>query len=404
MSENRPEIDQLLNSAFEDNSKTNVSLSELFDSKLAELKLKRTNVQNLLGIPSRTLKGILDGTQKMVDVTNIKKLADFLQLPEEQVYKLYSDTIQQKLGLASGVTQHKIKFIKENFNLIILKKAGLIDSLTDFDHIEKRIVARLGYKSIYEYQNPNIDVAFSSGVFKPKNLQARMFWLRTAMNLLEEINNPNEFDRDGLIKFIPNIIWHTQNVEKGLTEVIKVLYKLGITVVYQPPLQGLQLRGATLSINDKPCIVLTNYQGFYPTLWFCLLHEIFHVLFDFNDIKKGQYHLTDDENDELSVREREDQADNFAREYFFSRAKLVAIKPLLHNFYAVKRCAAENHIHVSFIYAFAAFDARNDRSYWARAKKFSPPVTEAVLKIGYNWSDQQNVTEFSATKKLHIFN
>lgn len=390
-------VDDLLS-----NTLRNQSLKELFQAKLNELKLTQTSVQEILDMPYRTMKGILDGTQKLVDVMNLVKIADFLQMPKEQVFKLYIEAVQS-VHPSTNVAPKKIKFIKENFDLAVLKKAGLINDLTDYDHIEQRIIKRLGFKSIYEYKQPKIDVAFSSGLFKPKNLLTRLFWIRAAICEFEEIENPNEYDKQTLIKIFPHILWHTMNVERGLAEVIKLLFKIGVTVIYQPNLQGLRLRGATMSVNQKPCIVLGNYQGFYSTLWFCLIHELFHVLMDWDDIKNDSYHLSDDDNEELTVQEREKEADNFARDYLFSKEKLSVVKQHLRNFTYIKEFAIENHVHYSIVYAFHAFDT-NDSKAWARARKYSPPVEEATKNLNYPWTDETPLEEFTSEKKQLIYN
>lgn len=393
MSDDLFNIDDLLNSALKKEG-----LNDLFEKKLDELKLNKTNVQEILGMPYRTLKGILDGTQKLVDVNNLVKLADFLKISKEEVFKLYVDSVQ-KYHPVSNVSTQKIKFIKENFDLIALKKAGLINNMTDFEHIDKKITARLGFRSIYEYKKPEVDIAFSSGLFKPKNLLTRLFWIKSAICILEEINNPYEYDRPGLIKFFPHIAWYSMNVERGLAEIIRALFKLGITVVYQPNLQGLQLRGATLKVNDKPCIVLTNYQGFYSTLWHCLIHELYHVFFDWEDIKKDSYHLTDDDNQELTVQEREREADKFARDYLLTEEKLNIIKPYLNDEAYVKRFAEENHVHFSIIYAYHAFSNSNDRKSWARLRRLSPPVADAIKNLDYPWQDEKPLEEHVVEQK-----
>ena len=390
-------IDNLLNGALKEKN-----LPELFQNRLDELEMNKTNVQDILGLEYRTLKGILDGTQKMVDVTNLIKIADFLQLPKEEVFKMYVDSIQKKHPINNYPSQ-KINFIKENFDLVALKSAGLIDNLINFEQIEKRINSRLGYKSIYEYKKPSIDVAFSSGLFKPKNILTRLFWIRSSINYLEEINNPNKYDKQALIKYFPQILWHTQNEERGITEVIKALFKVGITVIYQPPLKGLQLRGATFNINENPSIVLTNYKGFYSTLWHCLLHELFHVIFDWDDIKNDCYHLTDDDNNELSVQERERQADDFATQYLISGNKFQDVIKHISEENYVRKFAIENHVHRSIVYAAAAFDLKTDKA-WARVRKFSPTVEVAVKNINYPWNDTTSLDNFISSKKSVFYN
>lgn len=399
MSESLFNIDDLLNGAF----KKKETLNDLFEQKLDELNLNKTNVQDIFNISYRTLKGILTGSQKLIDVTNLVKIGDFLQLSKEEVFRLYMESVQNKHPV-SNTSPQKIKFIKDNFDLTALRKAGLIHSMTDFEHIEKRISGRLGYKSIYEYKKPEIDVAFSSGLFKPKNILTRLFWIRTAICTFEEIDTHYEYSREELIKYIPQIRWHSLNEERGLTEVIKGLFKVGVTVIFQPPLQGLKLRGATFNINDKPCIVLTNYMGHYSTLWFCLMHELYHVLFDWEDIKNNSYHLTDDDNEELTVRERESEADSFAREYLFSKDKLEKVKRSLNNIEYIRQVGRENHVHHSVIYAFNAFDNNNDRKLWARVRNNSPEAKDAIRNIDYPWDEEKSFEQIINEQKHVTYN
>lgn len=380
-------------------------LKELFDKKIAELKITSTNVLEILNIQHRTLKGILDGTQKMVDVTNLIKIANFLQLPKEEVIKMYIDSLEKNYT-ENIVPPEKIKFIQENFDLAALKKAGFIDSIIDFDKIDSKITSHLGLKSIYEYKRPTIKPAFSAGLVKPKNELTRSLWIQSAITYFDDINNPYEYNRKALIEYFPNIRWHSTNVEFGLLTIIKDLYKLGVTIIYQPPLPSLHLRGATFAVNDKPCIVLTNYVGFYGTLWFALIHELFHVLFDWEEIQSNMYHLSDDEDNELVVQEKEYEANQFAREYLFPQEKMNQIKHNLNNPYFVSEFAKNNHVHPSIIYVFNAFDSsKTNRMPWARARKNEPPeMINCISHLENPWSNSKPINEIVKSKKLEIYN
>lgn len=372
------------------------TLKGLFDNKLKELGISATSAYEIMGMNYRAVNNILSGSQKMLDITTVPNIAAFLEISEEEVIKLFLDVVKKKTPGDTSISAKKIKFIKENFDLVVLKKAGFINSLKDFKHIEDRLNARLGLKSISEYRKPNIDIAFSSGLFKPENDRNRAFWVKAAIACFEDIDNPNEYSRDGLIGFFPRIRWYTMNVERGLTEVIKQLYKLGITVLFQPPLLTLQLRGATFSINNKPCIVLSNYVGFYATLWFALVHELSHVLFDWEEIKEGRYHLSDDKNEQLTVRTREEEADKFTRNYIFSVEKSKQIRPYINDSDYVNDFARDNHVHPSIIYVFNARDVgENDRMAWARARKHSPTtlVNRALEAIDLPWEDENSAVE-----------
>ena len=405
MNENQKDrfIDNVLNSALKDDS-----LKELFEGKLAQLKISTTSALEILGMSSRTLKGILDGSQKTFDHTALIKIANLLQEPREKIVKLYFDSLEEKHPTTSTTTPEKINFIKENFPLAILKKDKFIDNITDFNHIEQRICSRLGLKSIFEYRKPEMDIAFSSGnMFKPQNELTRSFWIAAAKAYLEEISNPYEYNSEALSDYFPKIRWQSTDEEHGFLNVIRQLYKLGVTVIYQPPLHTLQLRGATFSVNEKPCIGVTNYVGFYSTLWFALTHEMLHVIFDWEEIKSSSYsyHLSDDNNPNLSIKEKEAETNKYARHYLFSNDKALKIKPFLNDISYVREFAKDNHIHESLIYAFNAFDIGNkDRMAWARARRYDGKIKECIKLVDFPWNDSKSIDEFSKLKKNEIYN
>lgn len=396
------DINSLLNNILEVQKP---GLKELFDKKILDLKITATNALEVLNIQHRTLKGILEGTQKVIDVTNLIKIANFLQYPKEEVIKMYIDSLERNYS-NTIISPEKILFIQGNFDLAALKKAGFIDSITDFEKIESKVISFLGLKSIYEYKKPDIKPAFSAGLVKPKNELTRSFWIRSAITYFEDLENPNDYNRQALIEYFPNIRWHSTNVEYGLLTIIKDLFKLGITIIYQSPLPSLHLRGATFAINDKPCIVLTNYVGFYGTLWFALIHELFHVLFDWDEIRGNLYHLSDDEDNELLVQEKENEANNFAREYLFPQEKMNQIKNKLDNPLFVSEYARNNHVHPSIIYVFNAFNSsKTNRMPWARARKNEPKeMSKCIGHLENPWNNSLSIHDDVKKRKLEIYN
>jgi HTH-type transcriptional regulator/antitoxin HigA len=316
------EIDAILKGVFEEN------LRDKFEKRLHELGTNQTNVLKMLQMERKTLLGILDGTQKRANLENLHKLAVFLNIPTEELIQIHISHIE-KNATANESDSGKKKFIRENFDLTVLKKSGFIKDVTDFEAVEKRITSFFGLKTILDYKKRAFDAAYMAGAIVPKNTTTREFWLTSAKLLATKLDNPYYYDRQNLIKYFPQIRWNTINVEYGLVNVIKALFKLGVTVVFQPSLSSLHLRGATFSVNDQPCIALTDYKGFYPTLWHCLIHELYHVLFDWDEIKSNSYHLSEDPIASLTLNEKETDADNFAREYLFSASKLEDVKPYL---------------------------------------------------------------------------
>ncbi|WP_126247834.1 ImmA/IrrE family metallo-endopeptidase [Chitinophaga rhizosphaerae] len=378
------EINALINSAFVPKE----TLRGMFEAKLSALDTSVTAILPVLDMESRALNGILDGTKKMVDFTNLIKIANFLQVPLTRVVELFAAALEANFS-TGPVTVEKVQFIKDNFDLAALRKARLIDTITDFRHIEQRLLLRLGLKSIFDYKKPDNHVAFSAGILQPKNDLSRSVWIRAAMNLFEELENPYDFNRQGLIEFIPLIRWHSTNVELGLVDVVKTLYKLGVTVIYQPPMPSLQLRGATMAVYNKPCIVLTDIMGFYGTLWFALCHEIFHVLFDWPDIEANSYHATEDGDDiPLTVKEKDRRADDFARSFLFSKEKSAGVDRYLYDRHYIADLAADSQVHESIIYLFLAYDNKSSKKFWARAREMSPPVEVAVSRLTVPWEEE----------------
>lgn len=398
------DVDALLNGLFAPEPiPRDPTLKELFEQRIKDLDISTTSALEILKMQSRALNGILKGTQKVIDFTCLIKLAHFLQAPQDRIVRLYMAELEKNFPIDSS--SDKVEFIKNNFDLAVLQKAGFIKSISDFEDIEARIVGYLGLRSIFDYKRPPTDVAFSAGLIEPKNSLSRSFWIDAATNVFLQVNNPNAYDRQQLIEYFPEIRWHSTNVELGLINVIKSLYAIGVTVIYQPSLPSLHLRGATFAVRDKPCIVITDYAGFYPTLWFALVHELFHVLFDWEDIRNNSYHLSDQDTETLSIKEKEKEADNFAREYLFSKEKTLMAKPLLYSPYAVREFAQNNHVHPSFVYVFYAFDnGKTDKMAWARAKKESPNFAGLIEPFENPWESAKPITEFVKSIKTQIYN
>lgn len=398
-------VEGLLRKLLESDLRNDIeSLSSLFLKRITELGIPQTKVLEILDIQHRTLKGILTGTLRQVDFVSLIKLSSFLQIPREKTIFLYLNMLEKNFPEIGNTNDDRARFIQENFDLAALKKAGFIDNMLDFKHIEHKVNSFLGLRSIFEYRLPEWDTAFSSGKIKPKNHLNRAFWINSAKTIFEEIENPNTYDRNALIEFFPKVRKYSTNVEKGLLSVVRFLYQIGITVIYQAPLPSLHLRGATFCVQGKPCIVLTDYRGFYPTLWFSLVHELFHVVFDWEEIRKNEFWVSDPSANQISVQEKEDEADNFAREYLFSKDKTSKIKGQIFRNEVIEEFAIINDVHPSFVYVFNAYDCGGENSSaWMLAKKFNPGVDSSVKEFVNPWSNAATAIDYAKSKKRSIY-
>jgi Zn-dependent peptidase ImmA (M78 family) len=156
----------------------------------------------------------------------------------------------------------------------------------------------------------------------------------------------------------------------------------------------------------KPCILLTDHKGFYSTLWHALIHELYHVLFDWIDIKSNDRpHITEDISQVFTITDNELDADNFAREYLFSKNKIKDVESFLKDQEYVDEIAKNNDVHPSFIYTYYAFDYdKVDRMAWARAKKQTPPISKAVYRLENPFDKPMPIDDFARKLKLEIYN
>ncbi len=379
------DADKLLDKLFEPiPPKVEDSLEELFGQRLLTLKVTRTAALKLMGMEVRTLKGIFTGQQKILDYSQLIKLANFLGLSVEKVGLLYLENVQRvhRAETKSKVNYEMIEFVNERFNLAELKRVGLIKSLTDYDEIVNSICLYFGLENIFDYKAPDINIAFSAGKRAKSSITIEN-WIYLAQQVSIELRNSNKFDKTKLVDFFPQIRWYSMNVEQGLLTVINNLFQLGITVVFIPSFPSLHIRGATFCVNDKPVIAITDYVGFYPTLWFALIHELYHVLFDWEDILISDYHISLDSSDLIgSNSQNEKDANEFARKYLFSREKTKEVSSFIKDEFLVRDYTESNHVHPSFAYVFNAWDSGKTNKYaWSRAHRNNPNIDKLKAKL-----------------------
>ena len=342
--------------------------------KLKVLQINQTQALEAMQIESRALHALLAGTSSRVDILSLLKLSHFLDISQTEAINLYLNSLKKINDEQISLLERR-KYILQNFNLSELKNEGIIESTADFDYVENTLVKYFDYNSIFDYRKDVLNPAYSSTKVS-SNSQMLEYWTEFSRQVFWKIYNTNPYDRKALIDYFPTIRWHSMNVEKGLWEIIRVLFKMGITIIYLPKFSKLHIRGATFSVNKKPCIVLTDYKGNYATLWFALLHELHHVLFDWDDILINSYHISD-VTDLYTKVEVEDVANQFAKDYLFSDEKLEDVLPHINNRSFIESYARLNHVHESIAYTMLAYKKNN----WVWLKQFLPDINKCLKTV-----------------------
>lgn len=392
------EIYQLLQSPLKQKT-----LSEVINERKTQLDLSNLQIANIFGVPyttfDRTLKNIEEGNLEDIDFHFMLKLSQFLGISIDEMSQVYVASLKPA-EVKELQDARKANYILSNFDIKALKKAGFFDDIKDFAYIEKRITQFFCLDTIFDYGNEVGGVLFS----RTKNLshdKMRELWVRAAIFQFQKISNPNEYDKTKLLAIIPKIRPYTRYEEKGLLTVLQALYNIGVTVIVQSYLSKTQVRGGTFVVNGKPCVVITDYNKSYATLWFALLHELYHCLYDLEELRTLSYHLTGEEQSELYLF-KEDMADYFACEMLFPQENLNYIKHMIQSPMLVTDYAEKAKVHPSIIYSFYCYemDKKGKNYYPAYSKYFGSPE-KAIKMVRTNpWNKETIFEEIQKVKQI----
>ena len=380
------------------------SLFDLISKKREEMSLSNLQMSKILDIDKSTfdrlLKKIEDGDSSSIDFFTILKICNLFGIEIQEISEIYASSLKPE-SIGELEQARKANYIINQFDLKGLKDAGFIESITDFKKLEKRIVDFFRLDSIFQF-NSEIGMALFSRTKANSHDKMREFWVRSAFYQFEKINNSNDYNRDALLAIIPKIRPYTRFEEKGFLTVLQALYNIGVTVIVQSYLSKTQVRGATLVAKNKPCIVITDLNKSYATLWFALLHELYHVLYDFEELKIWKYYLTG-ENDIYLL--REDDADYFAREMLLPKEKLDFVKHIINSPALVAEYAENNKVHPSIIYSFYCYEEKKQNGkdvYGLYQKYFGKPDKIFQVVRTYPWKKESIYQEIETVKKSLI--
>lgn len=320
-------------------------LGVLLRKREQELGITETQAAHILGFKSLTqLRRLKQGETQKIDAVTLVKLSNYLGLGVDGVARvIVSKMSPDEIGEIERTRARH--FIARTFDVKGLKSIGFIVDHNDFEAIEQRIVSFFGLNSLFDYNSRVALPLFMQQRMSFKD-EMRSFWVEAVSYQFERHPNPFPFDRDQLLGLLPQVRQYTRHEKTGLLTVAKALFRSGITVIAQPYVSGTAIHGATFVLNGKPCIVLTDLGKKYPALWFALLHELAHVLYDWDQLTRVSFHLSG-EGDTLLV---EDRANYVAYELLLPEDKRNYIEPHLSNPYLVSQYAKQNDLHPSLVY------------------------------------------------------
>ncbi|MFV0577400.1 MAG: helix-turn-helix domain-containing protein [Fusobacterium ulcerans] len=193
--------------------------------------------------------------RKYEDVMNeIKKNEDIKKQIVVLEYIDYNFFVEQKLVEPAKTKKEKIENLCSYFNVASLKSFDRIDYFTSY---------RKENTKIYE-----------------KNIINSNLWVQTAINEGVKLNISQHFDKEKLLKSIPEIRKMTLQSPKVFYPRLKEIFKeCGVSFILLPHLKNSKINGAVKWINKEKVILAINVRRkFADIFWFSLFHEIKHVL------------------------------------------------------------------------------------------------------------------------------
>jgi len=364
------------------------TLRQIVDSKKADAGVTSDlQLSKIVGIDKSTLDRILKGDTQKLDLLSLIKLDQFVGIGINNLTQIYIASLKSEY-IGEIETARKASYIVQHFDIPALKKLGWIDTSDDFKTIEEKIITFYKINSLFEYDREVGGVMFSR-TKASSNDKMREFWVRSATYQFEKIDNPNNYNIDELKALIPKIRAYTTNVEKGFLTVIKALFNIGITVIVQPYLTKTQVMGGTFVVNKKPCVVITDYNKKYASIWIALLHELHHVIYDLPIISAMSYHLSG-ENDYLL----EEDADFTAQELLFSSDKLNYIQYMINSPTYVMDFAKKNQVHPSIIYQYYCIDKKKEgKNVFGLYHDYMPDSSKAIQNVKTNPFNKESIYE-----------
>lgn len=372
------------------------SLRELYNARKSELRLSDLQIQKILGVDKKTIMPIIEGKAKQVNFINVVKLAHFLGLSINDLIKIYIPDMDSK-QIGEIQRSREAGFIVQNFDVSILTKINFFKKGSSSKEMSERIKKFFSIEILYDFSE-NSPLPVYSRTKRDSSELMRNFWIQSAIVQFKEINNPNTYNRNELIELIPKIRPFTMDIQFGLIKVLRALYNVGITVIYQPSIEKIQVRGATIILDKKPCIVISDLQKNYPTLWFTLLHELHHVLFDYDDIEKRLFHISSGQGDLFLM--NEEKADSFAIDYLLNESRLKFVSGYITSKFDVERIAKEWGVHTSIIYSIYCYKTGE----WPFYNKFIPKMEEALGLLNTHAFEKETLVESAKQLKETIYN
>ena len=353
-----------------------LSLRDMLSRFLSENDIPCYAIADEIMASRATLEKFIKGEADLKFMQAVR-LMKVLGVPESDYVSVYckdKDDVENE----SFDKLERLSYIVKNFDIPALKRLGIITSRAKIDDYEKCICDFLGLQSIYQYEDTSLmPVLFSKSkrkIIEEKESKMTSFWLKCSIATFMKMNNPYDFDRDLLIQLLKRTAEFTEDEKNGYYRFVLVLYQLGVTVLTQSYHVGTNTHGCTMIINGKPCLVVTDMGKKYHKLWLSLLHELYHVINDFDLIETLNYHFSTPDEPDLLFNEK--KADQFGLDVLIPPAIQEKLKSIVPFPIKVKALSSQLHVSPAVVYGVYLENLPNGKE---KSRQFSIYNKENML-------------------------
>lgn len=290
------------------------SLRNMLRSIIEDNDIPLSSIASQLKIDKRSLEKYLD---EGIDLRFGQAIAimQFLNIDESDFIKAYKNDLAKEDDEAIENAK-RLSFIYSQFDIPTLKEIGIVKKRSKIEELEEQICSFFDFKSsIYEYETfsilPSLFSKSRRNITEERANKMTKFWLKCSIYSFKAIDNPNDYNKELLIEFMKRIHEYTIDKEYGYEKVVLILFRLGITVLTQSYMSRTGSFGVTMLVNDKPCIIITDMNKKYHKLWLSLLHELYHVINDFDILQSYNCHISSEQSPDILFNEQ--KADTFAK-------------------------------------------------------------------------------------------
>lgn len=354
----------------------------------------------LIKVSRPTLEKYLNGGEWDIKASNILPLSVLMDVNVADIL----DSIERDKESVNNSTEslRSCAYVISNFDTSGLKDIGVLKKRTTIESFAGQISSFLGLNNILEYDNLiSASSLFSKSkrsIEETKKQHMTEFLIKTSVIMFDSIDNPFEYREDILKLFLSGRIRpFTLDIVDGFSQTIKALFKMGITVIVLPYVHNTGIFGCSMIRNGKPCIILTDQGKKYHKLWMTLVHELYHILHDWDLLESTAIHMSDEH--QLDVLYNEEAADDFASTVFVPTPVIDLSRKKINIPYIIEATAQKMQIHSSILYGIC-FEWYNRKDKIKILNNYNVLISSAQTVTNVCFDPFKQKTLAIAVKKL----